>query len=165
MRFTNVFVDLEVLLDATPLSLRSFEPSPGDSPFSVVLFLLYDGSPRLAAGQPVIPTIHRRVRATRWISGIRCLLPLIGILAHFPGENLSGKCRLNYHPPMYQPGHLEDVRAEDYGHQAGLENSQGGRYRPDKPVTQPPPLETIPLIISGPTTNRVDLVFFSDGCE
>ncbi|PPQ68120.1 hypothetical protein CVT26_005741 [Gymnopilus dilepis] len=64
---------------------------------------------------------------------------------------------------MYQPGHLEDVRAEDYGHQAGLENSQGGRYRPDKPVTQPPPLETIPLIISGPTTNRVDLVFFSDG--
>ncbi|KAF8882039.1 IgA peptidase M64-domain-containing protein [Gymnopilus junonius] len=30
-------------------------------------------------------------------------------------------------------------------------------------ITKPPPLETIPLIISGPTTNRVDLVFFSDG--
>lgn len=29
----------------------------------------------------------------------------------------------------------------------------------------PPPLEIIPLIISGPSTNRVDLVFFSDGCK
>jgi len=31
-------------------------------------------------------------------------------------------------------------------------------------IPQPPPLEMIPLIISGPSSNRVDLVFFSDGC-
>ncbi len=30
---------------------------------------------------------------------------------------------------------------------------------------EPPPLEIEPLIISGPSSNRVDLVFFSDGCE
>ena len=29
----------------------------------------------------------------------------------------------------------------------------------------PPPLEVIPLIVSGPSTNRVNLMFFSDGCE
>ena len=29
----------------------------------------------------------------------------------------------------------------------------------------PPPLEVISLIVSGPPTNRVNLMFFSDGCE
>lgn len=29
----------------------------------------------------------------------------------------------------------------------------------------PSPLEVLPLIVSGPSTNRIDLVFFSDGCE
>ncbi|KAF5380731.1 hypothetical protein D9757_007158 [Collybiopsis confluens] len=33
---------------------------------------------------------------------------------------------------------------------------------PDLP--NPPPLEIHPLIVSGPSKNRVDLVFFSDGC-
>lgn len=33
------------------------------------------------------------------------------------------------------------------------------------PKLPSPPLEVIPLIFSGPSTNRVDLVFFSDGCE
>jgi len=36
---------------------------------------------------------------------------------------------------------------------------------PPEPNVPPPPLEMVPLIISGPSTNRVDLVFFSDGCE
>ncbi|KAJ3894832.1 IgA peptidase M64-domain-containing protein [Lentinula edodes] len=31
------------------------------------------------------------------------------------------------------------------------------------PVANPPPLEIEPLIVSGPSKNRVDLVFFSDG--
>jgi hypothetical protein len=31
------------------------------------------------------------------------------------------------------------------------------------PLPAPPPLEMVPLIISGPSSNRVDLVFFSDG--
>lgn len=34
-----------------------------------------------------------------------------------------------------------------------------------KPKTPSPPLEILPLIVSGPSDNRVDLVFFSDGCE
>ena len=28
-----------------------------------------------------------------------------------------------------------------------------------------PPLQMQPLIVSGPSRNRVDLVFFSDGCK
>lgn len=28
-----------------------------------------------------------------------------------------------------------------------------------------PPLEVLPLIVSGPLKNRVNLIFFSDGCE
>lgn len=32
------------------------------------------------------------------------------------------------------------------------------------PLPPPPPLTIKPLIISGPSDNRVDLVFFSDGC-
>ena len=36
---------------------------------------------------------------------------------------------------------------------------------PSEPNVPPPPLEMVPLIISGPSTNRIDLVFFSDGCE
>ena len=33
------------------------------------------------------------------------------------------------------------------------------------PKVPSPPLEVVPLIMSGPSTNRVDFVFFSDGCE
>ncbi|KIM42999.1 hypothetical protein M413DRAFT_443814 [Hebeloma cylindrosporum] len=32
-----------------------------------------------------------------------------------------------------------------------------------EPEVPPPPLDVVPLIISGPSTNRVDFVFFSDG--
>ena len=32
-------------------------------------------------------------------------------------------------------------------------------------IPSPPPLEVIPLIVSGPSTNRVNLMFFSDGCD
>jgi hypothetical protein len=28
----------------------------------------------------------------------------------------------------------------------------------------PPPLEILPLVVSGPSSNRVDLIFFADGC-
>lgn len=28
----------------------------------------------------------------------------------------------------------------------------------------PPPLEIRPLIVNGPSSNRVDLIFFGDGC-
>lgn len=30
--------------------------------------------------------------------------------------------------------------------------------------TEPPPLEIRPLIVSGDSANRVDLIFFGDGC-
>lgn len=33
-----------------------------------------------------------------------------------------------------------------------------------KPRVPSPPLEIEPLVVSGPASNRVDLVFFSDGC-
>jgi hypothetical protein len=29
---------------------------------------------------------------------------------------------------------------------------------------EPPPLEIQPLIINGPSDNRIDLIFFGDGC-
>jgi hypothetical protein len=29
----------------------------------------------------------------------------------------------------------------------------------------PPPLEIRPLIVNGPSSNRVDLIFFGDGCK
>ena len=32
-------------------------------------------------------------------------------------------------------------------------------------VVPPPELKVSPLVVSGPSSNRVDLVFFSDGCE
>lgn len=31
--------------------------------------------------------------------------------------------------------------------------------------TEPPPLDIQPLIINGPSDNRVDLIFFGDGCK
>lgn len=29
----------------------------------------------------------------------------------------------------------------------------------------PPPLEIRPLIVNGPSSNRIDLIFFGDGCK
>lgn len=34
-----------------------------------------------------------------------------------------------------------------------------------KPLPVPPPLTITPLLVSGPSENRVDLVFFGDGCK
>ena len=39
------------------------------------------------------------------------------------------------------------------------------KYQTEPPQIPSPPLEVIPLIVSGPSTNRVNLMFFSDGCE
>lgn len=36
------------------------------------------------------------------------------------------------------------------------------RARQDTP---PPPLDIQPLIVNGPSSNRIDLIFFGDGCE
>lgn len=33
------------------------------------------------------------------------------------------------------------------------------------PEISPPPLEVVPLLVSGSSANRVDFVFFSDGCK
>lgn len=37
-------------------------------------------------------------------------------------------------------------------------------YLQEKEVVQPPPLEIRPLIMNGPSSNRVDIIFFGDGC-
>ena len=65
--------------------------------------------------------------------------------------------------------------AKNPSHDAVFENSDqstAAQHRlvlndiePPEPNVPPPPLEMVPLIISGPSTNRIDLVFFSDGCE
>ena len=36
---------------------------------------------------------------------------------------------------------------------------------PKPPLPPPPPMTLSPLLVSGPSENRVDLVFFGDGCE
>ena len=46
---------------------------------------------------------------------------------------------------------------------AGEHNLKCQTEPPELP--SPPPLEVVPLIASGPPTNRVNLIFFSDGCE
>lgn len=40
-------------------------------------------------------------------------------------------------------------------------NASKRRVRPD---VAPPPLDIQPLIINGPSSNRIDLIFFGDGC-
>ena len=39
------------------------------------------------------------------------------------------------------------------------------KCKTEPPKVPSPPLEAIPLIVSGPSTNCVKLIFFSDGCE
>lgn len=41
----------------------------------------------------------------------------------------------------------------------------GGNKQIMSPLPPPPPLKVTPLLISGPSDNRIDLVFFGDGCE
>ena len=36
---------------------------------------------------------------------------------------------------------------------------------PKPPLPPPPPMTLTPLLVSGPSGNRVDLVFFGDGCQ
>ena len=36
---------------------------------------------------------------------------------------------------------------------------------PQTPLISPPPMTLTPLLVSGPSENRVDLVFFGDGCK
>jgi hypothetical protein len=36
--------------------------------------------------------------------------------------------------------------------------------KPKLPLPPPPPLEIFPLLTTGPAENRIDLVFFGDGC-
>ena len=36
---------------------------------------------------------------------------------------------------------------------------------PKTPPLRPPPMTLTPLLVSGPSENRVDLVFFGDGCK
>jgi hypothetical protein len=40
-----------------------------------------------------------------------------------------------------------------------------GAFEQWKPLPTPPPLTLTPLLSSGPSDNRIDLVFFSDGCR
>lgn len=45
------------------------------------------------------------------------------------------------------------------------QQEDGVAYLDGVESTAAPPLEIRPLIISGPSKNRVDLIFFGDGCE
>jgi len=50
------------------------------------------------------------------------------------------------------------------------EHQWDGEYADDTPYLQekqnvpPPPLDIRPLIVNGPSSNRVDIIFFGDGC-
>lgn len=41
---------------------------------------------------------------------------------------------------------------------------EGVPYLRARQDTAPPPLDIQPLIINGPSENRIDLIFFGDGC-
>lgn len=41
----------------------------------------------------------------------------------------------------------------------------GVPYLQARQNTAPPPLDIQPLIINGPSDNRIDLIFFGDGCK
>ncbi|KAK0464786.1 IgA peptidase M64-domain-containing protein [Desarmillaria tabescens] len=79
---------------------------------------------------------------------------ICGAKAHHHSESLNdhlsvpshlGKCVRQFNEEYHIPYWYPDQETLDY---SGVE---------------PPPLEIEPLIISGPSSNRVDLVFFSDG--
>lgn len=103
------------------------------------------------------------------IFAIECLHIRLDIQAHDLEREHAGKCGTSFSRTELNGGHTTRapslvgaaVHSESYGSQAGLDAKESLI----KLIAKPPPLETIPLIISGPITNRVDLVFFSDGCE
>ncbi|KAK0185747.1 hypothetical protein F5146DRAFT_1071337 [Armillaria mellea] len=76
-----------------------------------------------------------------------------GTKAHYPSGPLNGYLSVTRQPSKcVSQFHEEDIPYW-YPNQEALEYSG----------VEPPPLEIEPLIISGPSSNRVDLAFFSDG--
>ncbi|KDR82463.1 hypothetical protein GALMADRAFT_237795 [Galerina marginata CBS 339.88] len=90
---------------------------------------------------------------------------LLGWVPHRPGFHRAGKYgkSLSRLHATNLPRSLRVVQSEEYGSQTDFALHSASKGGSDTLLTPPPPLEMIPLIISGPSTNRVDLVFFSDG--
>lgn len=64
------------------------------------------------------------------------------------------------------PTHIATPRRSTFS-EGGQETFQTGVENPisSSSLPKPPVLEIIPLITSGESSNRIDMVFFSDGCE
>lgn len=77
-----------------------------------------------------------------------------------PGVPRLGRSWFAEHEP---PARVAPRRVQFPSHAVTMENTAQQSLQM-KPTVSPPPLEVEPLIITGPDTNRVDLVFFSDGC-
>jgi len=88
-------------------------------------------------------------------------------------QHLSG-ANAHSHLPYRSPLGVQHAQRSQSGASVSLGNVEYGTdtiqapfMTEDEPGQSalPPSLEMTPLIISGPSSNRVDFVFFSDGCE
>ena len=57
-----------------------------------------------------------------------------------------------------------DIAREDLSPLVQGHEVDGVPYLQARQDAEPPPLEIRSLIVNGPSSNRVDLIFFSDGC-
>lgn len=69
---------------------------------------------------------------------------------------------LSFHDAYY-PADSTDATVDRFATQGTFSIFEASGLRSTLP--QAPDLKIEPLIVSGPSDNRVDLVFFSDGCE
>ncbi|PPQ67716.1 hypothetical protein CVT25_009322 [Psilocybe cyanescens] len=107
------------------------------------------------------------------VAAFAVFLHVLGVYAHV--NNLMGWESASDKPSVKQLGNhaidlnMESRRAGNLLVQGSQNGFHGIEYDSSTDAHEisseatPPPLEIIPLIISGPSTNRVDLVFFSDG--
>ncbi|KAJ3515781.1 hypothetical protein NLJ89_g1540 [Agrocybe chaxingu] len=85
--------------------------------------------------------------------------------SRLPASGHAGTCATSFLSDSDAINHewRSHSKSQNYGAQRLLKS--GISSVDEQPVISvpPPPLEIIPLIVSGPSSNRVDLVFFSDG--
>ncbi|KAJ7465162.1 IgA peptidase M64-domain-containing protein [Mycena latifolia] len=84
------------------------------------------------------------------------LVPLLVALA-LPLARAGHKCVSDDHPHDFEP----EIELPFDASQARL--SWADTSKSEFSGVPSPPLEVLPLVVSGPSSNRVDLVFFSDG--
>ncbi|CAA7265508.1 unnamed protein product [Cyclocybe aegerita] len=89
----------------------------------------------------------------------------VHVLNHFLALGHAGTCATSFLSDSDSINHEWRSRLKSQKHSA-QRLLKGGAPFADEHLgisVPPPPLEIVPLIVSGPSSNRVDLVFFSDG--